>query len=295
MTTEITTVSQLFSTPYLTVAEFKQAPTAVDVDDLVGGGSAAVNDQELANVIARASSWIDSECNQVLGATVDTETFRGRVSRDGMLKVHPRYNPILEVVSASFGSNPQMLSSLDPTTAWIEEESVVFPLTGLASSWLGQIQFSRVYAPTAQQYVSMTYVNGYANALLTASADTGDTSITVNDATGFIPNQKFMIYDAEFTELCVVAPSFVPVQGAATVPLVSGLQHDHTADVNASALPPAVKQAAIYMTSVILKARGNGTLVMGTLTPSQFMEANPSAMNDYQSALKLLRPYRRVR
>lgn len=295
MTTEITTVSQLFSTPYLTVDEFKQAPTAVDVDDLVGSGSAAVNDQELANVIARASSWIDSYCGQVLAATVDTETMRGRVSRDGFLRVHPRYWPVIEVVSASYGSNPTLMNTLDPTTAWIEQEAVVFPLQGIAASFLGAIQFSRVYSATAEQFISMTYVNGYANTMLSANVSLGATSIAVKDATGLLPNQKFMIYESDTTELCVVASSFVPVQGAATVPLASGLEHSHNAGVNVSALPPAVKQAAIFMTSVILKARGNATLVMGTLTPSQFMEKNPSAMNDYQSALELLKPYRRIR
>lgn len=295
MTTEITTVSQLFSTPYLTVAEFKQAPTAVDVDDLVGGGSAAVNDQELANVIARASSWIDSYCGQVLAATVDTETFRARVSRDGFLKLHPRYWPIIEVVSASYGSNPTLMNTLDPTTAWIEQQSVVFPLQGIAASFLGAIQFSRVYSPLAEQFVSMTYVNGYANTELTATATIGATSITVKDATGFLPGQKFTIYESDTTEVCQVASTFTPVQGAGTVTLASGLAHSHSVGVNASALTPAIKQAAIFMTSSILKARGNATLVMSTLTPSQFMEKNPSAMNDYQAALELLKPYRRVR
>lgn len=295
MTTEITTVSQLFSTPYLTVAEFKQAPTAIDVDDLVGNGSAAVNDQELANVISRASSWIDSYCGQVLAATLDTETFRARVSRDGFLRLHPRYWPIIEVVSASYGSNPTLMNTLDPTTAWIEQQAVVFPLTGIASSFLGSIQFSRVYSPTAEQFVSMTYVNGYANSELTANASAGASSIAVKDATGFLPNQKFMVYDAEKTELCYVASTFVPVQGAGSVTLAAPLAFAHNSTVNVSALPPAVKQAAIYMTGVILKARGNATLVMNTLTPSQFMEKNPSAMNDYQAAIELLKPYRRIR
>jgi hypothetical protein len=295
MTTEITTVSQLFSTPYLTVAEFKQAPTAVDVDDLVGNGSAAVNDQELANVIARASSWIDSYCGQVLGATTDTETFRARISRDGFLRLHPRYWPILEVVACSYGSNPTLMNTLDPTTAWIEQQAVVFPLTGIASSFLGSIQFSRVYSPTAEQFVSMTYVNGYANTTISSNVSQGATSLVVKDATGFIPGQQFMIYDADKTELCKVASTFVPVQGAGTVTLASGLAYAHSSTVNVSALPPAIKQAAIFMTSVILKARGNATLVMGTMTPSQFQELNPSAMNDYESAISLLEPYRRIR
>jgi len=295
MTQEITTISPLFSTPYLTLAEYKQAPTAVDVDDLVGGGSSAVNDQELANVIARASSWIDSYCGQVLAATEDTESFRARVSRDGFLRLHVRYSPVIEVVSASYGSNPTLMNTLDPTTAWIENMAIVFPLQGMAASFLGQIQFSRVWSPLAEQFCTVTYVNGYANTLLTASVSVGATSLSVSDTTGFIPNQKFMIYDGSSTELVKVASTYVPVQGAGTVSLASAVVNAHASGVSVSALPPAVKQAAIYMTSVILKARGNATLVMGTLTPSQFMETNPSASSDLGSAMELLKPYRRMR
>ena len=125
MTQELSTISPLFSTPYLTVAEYKQAPTAVDVDDLVGGGTQAINDAELYNVIARASSWIDTHCGQVLAATVDTDSLRTRVSRDGMMHVHPRYWPVVSVQSASFGYAPNAMTSLDPTTAWIDRKSVV--------------------------------------------------------------------------------------------------------------------------------------------------------------------------
>lgn len=295
MTQEVTTISPLFSTPYITIAEFKQAPTGVDVDDLVGGGSGAVNDQELANVIARACSWIDSHCNQVLASTVDTDSFRARVSRDGFLKVHPRYFPVTEVVSASYGSNPQSMNALDPTTAWIEPMSVIFPMNNLLTTFFGQIQFGNPYSLTSEQFVTITYVNGYPNALLASSSLSGVSTLAVNDLTGFLPNQKFQVYDGATTELLTVSSSFVPAQGAGNLVLASPTSYAHNAGVSVSALPPAVKQAAIFMTASVLKARGNATLVMQTLTPSQFMESNPAAMNDYQAALDLLKPYRRMR
>ena len=65
------------TTPYLTLAEYKNAPTAIDIDNLVFNSSDPdVQDSELMNVIARASSWIDTYCNQVLGATEETEKDR---------------------------------------------------------------------------------------------------------------------------------------------------------------------------------------------------------------------------
>ena len=296
MAQDVTTISALFSTPYLTIAEYKQAPTAVDVDDLVGGGNSAINDQELANCIARASSWMDAHCGQVLGATLDTESFRARVSRDGYLKVHPRYFPVISVVSALYGSNPLYQQALDANTAWIEQMAVVFPLG--ATSFIGPIQFTPTYASGVDQYVTITYVNGYANTLLSSSVLAGATSIPVSDLTGFVPGQQFQIYDGSVTELCRVSSSFTATQGAGSLPLASALAHPHDSGISVSALPPAIKQAAIYMTNVVLKSRGNASLVMGQIngfTPGSLNTDNPAVASDYNSAVDLLKPFRRIR
>lgn len=295
MVQELTTISPLFSTPYLTIAEYKQAPTAVDVDDLVGGGSFAVNDQELTNVISRASSWIDSHCNQVLGATVDTDSFRARVSRDGFLRIHPRYSPIVSVVSASYGSTPTLMNAIDVTTAWIEQASVVFPFANVGGAFTGSLQLGMPYSPTQEQFVTITYVNGYANTTLTANSLASATSLTVGDLTGFQPNQKFMVYDGTSTEMLQVSSSFVASTGAGSLTLASPAVYAHTSSMSVSALPPAVKQAAIYMTNVILKSRGNSALVMGGLTPTMIQPSNPAVSGDYNSAVELLKPYRRMR
>ena len=74
MTNAYTGTTHQFSTPYLTLTEFKNAPTAVDISNLVWNSTdQAVQDAELNNVIARASSWVDTYCNQVLAATTEQE------------------------------------------------------------------------------------------------------------------------------------------------------------------------------------------------------------------------------
>lgn len=294
MAQKLTTLSPLFSTPYLTVAEYKQAPTGVDVDDFVGGGSIGLNDQELTNVIARASSWMDAHCGQVLGATQDTESFRARTSRDGFLRVHPRYWPIISIVSASFGGSPSLMSALDVSTAWLEPMAVVFSLS-YGSSFSGQLQFSRVMSLTQEQFVTMTYVNGYANTVLTSTLVAATTTMNVSDTTGFQPGMSFRVYDGINSELLKVSSSFVPSTGAGAVTLSAGCAYNHAASVSVSALPPAVKQAAISMVNVILKSRGNSALVMGSLTPGQIQAHNPAVANDYEMACSLLAPYRRIR
>lgn len=293
MAQKLTTLSPLFSTPYLTVAEYKQAPTGVDVDDFVGGGSIGLNDQELTNVIARASSWMDAHCGQVLGATQDTESFRARTSRDGFLRVHPRYWPIISVVSASFGGSPSLMSALDVSTAWLEPMAVVFSLS-YGSSFSGQLQFSRVMSFTQEQFVTMTYVNGYANTVLTAPQGLV-TTMNVSDTTGFQPGMSFRIYDGINSELVKVSSTYVPTTGAGAVSLSAACSFTHATGTSVSALPPAVKQAAISMVNVILKSRGNSALVMGSLTPGQIQAHNPAVANDYEMACSLLAPYRRIR
>lgn len=295
MTQEQTTISPLFSTPYITIAEYKQAPTAVDVDDLVGGGSQGVNDQELANCVARASSWIDAHCGQVLSATKDTDSFRTRISRDGMLKVHPRFTPIVAVVSASYGIQPDLMQDLDPTTAWIEYGSVVFPLSGTAASFFGALGFSRNYKSTSEQFFTITYINGYANTLLASNAASGVSTLSVKDLSGFQPNHQYQIYDGSSSELITVASSFTPTTGAGSLTLASATSYAHNSGVSVSGLPPAIKQAAIYMTNVILKSRGNSAIVMGGLSPNSIESDNPAVSNDYSSAMDILKPYRRIR
>lgn len=295
MTQEVTTISPLFGTPYLTIDEYKQAPTAVDVDDLVGGGTEAVNNQELLNVITRASSWIDAYCGQVLAATLDTESFRARISRDGFLRVHPRYWPIIDVVSGSYGSFPNQMVALDPTTAWIEQMAIVFPLQGFGTSFLGPIQFGGIYQPNQEQFVTLTYMNGYANTLLSTNTSIGATQLPVKDLTGFMPNQMFEIYDGSATEIVRVASTWSPTTGAGLLPLAAPAAYAHYTGVSVSAMPPAIKQAAIYVTSSFLKNRGTSTVVMGSLSPQGAQSSSAAGDQDLADARDILKPFRRIR
>jgi hypothetical protein len=295
MTNAITTITNLFSTPYVTIAEFKQAPTAIDVDDLVGGGTSALNDQELANVIARASSWIDSHCGQVLASTEDTDSLRAQIDRRGFLKIHPRYWPITEIVSLSYGPLPTLMASVSPADCWFENMSIVFPIQGFSSAFNGPIQFTGNYSTTQEQFVTLTYVNGYPNTVLSASVAASASVLPVTDLTGFLPGMSFNVYDGAATQTCKVSATFVAAQGSGNLTLSTPVTAAHAAGISVSALPPAVKQAAIYVTSAVLKARGNASLVMTQLTPSTFQTANPSALADYNAALDILIPFRRIR
>ena len=286
-----------FSTPYLTLTEFKNAPTAIDIDNLVWNSQDPdVQDAELANVIARASSWIDTYCNQVLAATTETEQQRSRIRDDGTIRFHPRYNPVIALTSLQYGSpNYQLTTVQDCSFAWIEDSQIVFPYAMLATTYTNQGPLQFGFPTTARQevFLKYSYVNGYANSTI-ATATAGQTSLTVNDGTGITAGLTLKIYDGFSSEFVTVASTYT--FGSTTIPLVGTLAYDHASGTSISALPPAIKEAAILVTTSMLKVRGDNSMVMSVA--SRASEAVPGSQklgSELAVAMNLLAPYRRIR
>lgn len=294
MTTAVGVASPwLYTVSYLTIDEFKAAPTAVDVKNLNRGGTAAQQDAELANVIARASAWVNTICGQNLAATTDTETGRVRVNRAGEIIVHPRYWPILEVTDFEIGPMPSQLSVIPLTECWIEREqfTVLDSAFGLSSS-VGPLQFSAA-SPAYRSFARWTYVNGWPTTTLhTAINGTGATSIIVEDATGIYAGTRLTIFDAEHTE------SFVVTSVAGTTLTVPALTYAHaTTGRSISALPPTVKEACISLTAAFVKARGADAVVMSSIDmqADQVQPAYRSAVSDASRARELLALFHTIR
>ena len=285
------------SIPYLTIQEYKDAPTGVDIDNLVFNSiDPEAQDKELANVISRASSWIDTYCNQVLGATLETETQRTRVSSNGSLIFHPRYSPIVSLNSLQYGTDPQTLYTLtDPSVCWLENQQVIFPYAMWSSTMTSQgpVQFGYPGITGAITFLKYSYVSGFTNTLLDANNTIGQTSITVKSSMGIIVGQELTIYDGLYTERVTVSSNW---NGTNVIALTAPLVYAHTAGVSVSALPPSIKEAAILVTTSFLKVRGDNSLVMGVGTlPSQAAPGNQNIGTELAMAQELLKPYRRIR
>jgi hypothetical protein len=296
MTTGISPITRQFSRPYLTLQEFKNAPTALDYSNLVVGGSQAAQDAELTNAITRASSYIDQYCNQVIGATIDTEQQRVRVRADGTLRVHPKYFPVVSLSSFQYGWNQNTLNPVsDPSTAWIEEQEIIVPYAQLAlnQSSQGPLGFGFAASDRAETYVRYSYVNGYANGTFASNANAGATTISVANPLGIIPGEMLNIYDGVSSELVVVADTYT--FGSSTVPLAAPLAYAHVAGVSISNLPAAIKEAAILITSGYLKIRGDASLTMGVTSSVTNMIGGSKAAGDFAHAEQLLKPFRRIR
>lgn len=295
MATGVTTQHPFYENPYVTVAEYKNAPTAIDIDNLVVGGNANAQDAELANVILRASSFMDEFLNQNLNASTQVENQRGRYSTNGYLIFHPNNNPIISLQSLYYGTDPNNLVALtDPSKCWFEDQQIVAPLSQLSTTYSSQGPLSfGSGTPRQQVFIKYTYTSGYVNNLI-SSATAAATSMTVQTADGIVPGMQLRIYDGASSERVTVASNYT--YGSTTVPLTAALAYTHASGVTFGNLPQAIKEACILITTAFIKIRGDNSLTMNVTTqPNGNVAGATMYGGEIQIALKMLELYRRIR
>ena len=139
MTVGITTISPLNEKPYITIAEYLNAPTSIDSSNLVVGGNSAAQTAELYNVIIRASSFMNEYLNQDLNATTNTENQRTRFTPEGFIALHPNNNPVISLSAFSYGSTPNNMTALsDCSTVWFEDQQIIIPVSQLSTTYSSQ-------------------------------------------------------------------------------------------------------------------------------------------------------------
>lgn len=296
MANGLTSITSQFSAPYLTIAEYKNAPTAIDYDNLVVGGNANAQDAELTNAITRASSWIDQYCNQVIGGTTDTETQRSRIKSDGTIRFNPRFAPIVGLTSFAYGSTPNnLVTASDCSVAWFEENTIIFPYANLSTSYSSQgpLQFGFPGTSGTEVFLKYTYVSGYFNSTI-VTATAGASTVTVSNGTAILPGDSLRIYDGFNSESVTVASTYT--FGSATVPITSPLLYTHLAGTAISDMPAAIKEAAILVTTAFLKVRGDNSLTMAVTTRgSEAVQGGQKIGTDLAMAEQILKTFRRIR
>jgi len=295
MATGVTSQTGSFENPYLTLAEFKNAPTSIDFDNLVVGGNSGAQDAELNRVILRATSYLNEYLNQDLTAQNRTETQRVRFNNQGYISLHPNHNPIISLSNFQYGSTPNNLTTLtDPSTCWFEDQQVIIPVSdsALTYSSQGPLSFGGVGARTPV-FVKYTYVAGYVNTTIVTATAT-QTTLTVTSGAGFIAGESYRIYDGASSETITVASTYT--YGSTTVPITAALAYTHTAGVAIGNLPSAIKQAAILATTALIKARGDNSLTMAVTTSAAGNISGAQRFgSDLALALDMVKLYRRIR
>lgn len=295
MATGVTTQHPFYENPYVTVAEYKNAPTAVDIDNLVIGGNAAAQDAELSNVILRASSFMDEYLNQNLNASTQVENQRSRYASNGYLIFHPNNNPVISLQSLYYGTDPNNLVALtDPSKCWFEDQQIIAPLSQLSTNYSSQGPLSfGSGTPRQQVFIRYTYTSGYVNNLI-ASATAAATSITVQSADGIVAGMQLRIYDGASSERITVASNYT--YGSTTVPLASALAYTHASGVAFGNLPQTIKEACILITTAFIKIRGDNSLTMNITTqPAGNVSGATMYGGEIAIALKMLDLYKRIR
>lgn len=282
-------------TAYLTVAEYKNAPTSIDYDNLVVGGNSGAQDTELANVIMRASSYMDQHFNQNLTAQTYVETQRTRMTSEGYIALHPNNAPVIQLSDFQYGGSPLNLITLqDCSQTWFENQQIIIPLSQLSTSYSSQgpLSFGGGF-PRQQIFMKYTYVAGYVNTRIVTATATQST-LTVKSGAGIIAGQILHIYDGSTSEDVTVASTYT--NGSTTVPLTTALVSTHAAGVAIGNLPTTIKQACILITTAFIKMRGDNSMTMQvTTSPTANVDGAQRFGGDIASALEMIKLYRRVR
>ena len=247
--------SGVLSAPYVTPAMFTAYPTWLDLDNLIPGGVAGVQEDVLYDVLLAASDWAVGECGDMLlhAHLVSGEQLRTRAGNGGRLYVKPRDIPVRQVISLSYGWDPSTMASLPlpDSTMWIEDGREVSFVPGGGLSFTGPaIQFGVSPAPGMRAYVNWSYVPGYPSTVLAEPVTSGASSVTVADPAGILPGDVLRVFDPGITEAWTVASTYVPAMPTVPptptpVPLAGDVVNAHVAGTGVTEMPRRALQAVI--------------------------------------------------
>lgn len=289
--------------PYISLSDYKNAPTAIDTSQLIPGSNQAANDQELARVIKRASGWADRLCDQTLAATLDTQSESDlNVRRDGTVRVVCNFWPVLELDSFLAGPTPSTITAVtDTTNIALKGRNVLsVPVFGLVANTPLVGFLAGGLLPGDRACATWSYWNGWPHSTLTGGPyHINDASITVKTSLpAALAGQQLTISDGANEEVVTVSSAFT---GGTTIPLVGGLANTHTVpagpdSIVVTALPWDARNGVIHLTSCLIKTRGAEADVMDSIgdEPAQSAAIEGGGVEDFSIAVDLLEYFRRV-
>lgn len=293
----------MLTSPYVSVKEFRAAPTFLDTENLRSGEPPDYQDAELHNVLLRASAWADNYVSAgAFGAHTRTDQLRTRSDTFGRLRLSPDHIPVIGVSSIAYGATMSNLTTLTNPTVWIEDERQVIAELSGASAWSGALQFG---APTASElFVRWTYTAGYVATNLAASTSAGATSLTVADSAGITAGTVMRLWDPGVEEAVTVASAYVA--GSTVVPLTAGMSSAHAVTsgaggvVGVSSLPADVHLAIInYATALLMRPDTTAEDQYPGSAPSSATRSQDPRRDDgaglVTEAKRILRSYRKAR
>lgn len=267
---------------YVTNQEFIDSPTGMNLTNIVPGGTSAQQSQALTRLLQRSSDIVDRFCYQTLYAEQRTDTFRVWPDNEGSLVIRANKFPVQSVSSFAYQTTPQAgYTSVDLTTVMIDPG--VSPILVRAYGNYGW------YRSFPKLIVQMTYIAGFVNTTLAQSYSAPTSTLTVVDATGIVAGQVLPIEDSVNSENVTV----LSVSGN-VITLTAPTVNTHTQGAGVSLIPQVVKEATVLIATFLLNERSNGQVEIGYGTTAPSIGGNMKNSNEYDLALQILQPYRRV-
>lgn len=265
----------MLNVPYISPQEFVDTFPDVDASRYIPTGTQPNQAQPLLALLRRASSLADRWCKQLLRATVDTETVSLYPTKDGSIRIWPKYRPIVSLISLQYRYHPE--------DGW----KAVSPLN--ASSGLEQYEnyfdYSGEYFPQPYKLtVQYTYVNGFPVTTIQGTLAQGATSITVANPTGIVQGSVLTIYDGANSEDVTVSD----VNGNVLL-LASPTVNAHTTSgLFISGMPNSIAQATGMIAANLILRGINGSIATGDDDFRTQYASDSIITSDVQT---LLKPY----
>jgi hypothetical protein len=311
-------------TPYITGAMLQSGawPTGVSWNSIPPGRTVTGAQRAAAanNAAAEGTAECDAFCNMPLRCTLTTETFHGPGDGDlrvtvqtgsGLGRVVLQRLPVLAITNVQVAPNavfprqwtavpsgyyePEypalgLYDSIAPSAGGQGGQAILIA-PGYITGWLGRNGF----------VIQVTYYHGWPHSSLTAAANAGDVTVTVDDCTGWgitTPagtGAAGPLYDDGSQEAVKCTATSV-TSGPGTLTLASPLQYAHEAGVMVSSFPEdIIWGAALFASAAALTRGATATTIQeapGRGSGTGTGEAGAEGLG--KSAMAKLKPYRRV-
>lgn len=291
----------------ISLAEYGAFPTAMSTTDLIPGGNSVSQEMEAAELLHRASEWVDRICfgssasssRPSLRASFNVEQAEVPLTR-GWLKLTCDVKPIIEVRGVDVGLLMGNLTSIGPNLSSairIGRRTIYVPY-GVPFFTSSFRNYADVVVPSKLTVV-WAYVGGFPHSSLAVDigASTAVATLKPTDGStglfGVYPGTRMTIVDPpnseEFTVLSVTANA---------VTATANFRYTHTVPsapnfIPVTSMPPGVRMAAIYLTTALLKTRGDSSISLEEITePRRMRESAGEPWSDVKRAKDLLKPYR---
>lgn len=289
--------------PYIDLTTFTEAPTGLDLSQIVPAGTQAQQNAAVQNLLERASSWVDGDCYQRIAATTDQGQKRVRPNREGQLEIFSKNFPVIAVLGASY---IDLAAGATATYTAIDITKIV-PLERSFLIYDKDYSYWRAWG-TNPLVVQYQYTNGYPLTTITGPvvgtstvvapgsatlnvASTVGIGTTGGGAAGWNTVSELEILDGATREVVQVTA----INGT-TLTLAAPTVNAHSLGALVSGVPQIVQEATILAATWMVKnPRGDGSFVMPGAGGTEKKTTAKTTDDDLlERAHTMLSPFRRV-